>query len=256
MPAWDPDQYLNFADDRSRPFIDLMRRVPPIEARTVVDLGCGPGQLTPMIRSVFPQAKVLGIDSSQEMIDRARQDDLATEYRVADVATWRPEAPVDVMVSNALFQWVLERNRIMTELAESVAPGGIFALQVPSNGDAPSHRLLFDIARREPYSNHIDRVVDRRFTDGPEIYLSLFADLGWSVDAWSTTYMHVLPGDDPIFEWISGTGARPILEALTDGVREQFVDEYKSALRDAYPVQAWGTVFPFRRTFCIARRPA
>jgi len=258
--TWDPGRYLQFADDRARPFVDLLARVPG-QARTVVDLGCGPGNLTPYIRSRFADARLVGVDSSPEMIERARRDDPATDYVLADASTWRPDEPVDAIVSNALFQWIDDRFTVIRELAtSSVRPGGVFALQVPANGDSPSHRLLFEIANREPYAAHTADVTDRFFVDGPELYLDLFAELGregssWTADAWSTTYLHVLPGDDPVFDWISGTGARPVLQSLPDDLRPRFEAEYKAALRDAFPRRAFGTVLPFTRTFCVAVAP-
>lgn len=255
MPVWDPARYLEFADDRSRPFVDLVARVQG-EPRTVVDLGCGPGHLTPVLRARWPGATVHGVDSSPEMIERALAstgDDPAT-YELADVATWTPAGPVDLLVSNALFQWLDDRLTVVERLAASVAPGGTFALQVPRNYASPSHTLLHDIAARPPYADHVRDVVADRGTD-PEAWLELFAGLGWAVDLWETTYVHVLPGEDPVLAWVSGTGARPYLQALPDGLREDFLTAYRSALREAYPRRPWGTVFPFLRTFVVARRP-
>ena len=133
---------------------------------------------------------------------------------------------------------------------------GIVALQTPGNADAPSHRLLHEVSSQAPFAEFTEGMHEARGTEGPADYLDVFAGLGWSVDAWETTYQHVLQGPDPVFEWISGTGARPILQALPDGVREAFVEQYKAALRDAYPPRPFGTVLPFRRVFAVAVRPA
>lgn len=254
MTTWDPNRYLQFADDRSRPFIDLVARVQG-EPATIVDLGCGPGHLTAVLRSRWPEATIHGVDSSPDMIDRANGDgaDDRVTYELADVTTWTASEPVDLIISNALFQWVPDQLEVIRRLAAHVAPGGTFALQVPCNYDAPSHRLLHEISSQPPYGEHTAGLHDDRGTH-PETYLELFTGLGWAVDAWETTYLHVLQGDDPVFDWISGTGARPILQALPDGVREEFVGAYKAALREAYPAQPWGTVLPFSRTFAVARR--
>ncbi len=252
---WDPEQYLRFADDRGRPFVDLVARVPS-DADVVVDLGCGAGNLTTVLRGRWPHARVLGVDSSPEMVARATatNDDAEASYVVADVTSWAPDGPVDVITSNAMFQWVPEQEDVLRRLAEHVTPGGAIAVQVPNNADAPSHALMREVADRPAYADHTAGVLSVRGT-GPQTYLDLSASLGWSCDAWETTYLHVLPGDDPVFEWVKGTGARPVLQALPDGLRELFVADYKAVLREAYPRRPYGTVLPFRRTFAVAVRP-
>ncbi|MET0450104.1 MAG: methyltransferase domain-containing protein [Aeromicrobium sp.] len=256
MATWDPNRYLRYADERSRPFVDLVARVEG-EPRTIVDLGCGPGHLTAVLRARWPDATVLGVDSSAEMIDRARDgnDDPNASYVRADVATWEPDGPVDLMVSNALFQWVPDQLAVIERLSRHVSPGGTFALQTPNNYSGPSHRLLDEIASRAPFGELTEGLHEDRGT-APATYLDLFTRAGWATDVWETTYLHVLQGDDPVLEWISGTGARPVLAALPAPLREQFVDEYRAALREAYPAQPWGTVLPFARVFAVARRDA
>ena len=256
MSTWDPELYLRHADERGRPFHDLLARV-DVTPYSIVDLGCGPGQLTPVLRERWPHARILGIDSSAEMIEAAsrRDDGPSVSYEQADVATWDPGAPVDLLVSNAMFQWVPDQLDVIRRLAGRVAHGGAFALQVPNNFDAPSHVLLHEVAARAPYAEHTSRL-DLPRGHEPEEYVELFAGisdgLGWCVDVWETTYMHVLTGVDAVFTWISGTGARPVLQALPDGLRDQFVEEYKEALRVAYPPQDWGTLMPFARVFVVA----
>lgn len=247
--TWDPTLYLRHADERGRPFVDLIARV-PVTPASIVDLGCGPGHLTPMLRERWPDATIVGVDSSSDMIDEAQARGDA-EYVLADVAAWEPDGQVDLIVSNALFQWVPDELDVIRRLASSVNAGGAFALQVPNNGGAPSHALLHEISSRPPYGEHTEGLHDRRGR-GAEDYLDLFAGLGWAVDAWETTYLHVLHGDDPVFSWISGTGARPVLQALPDDLRPRFVEEYQAALRAAYPQRPWGTVLPFARTFAVA----
>jgi trans-aconitate 2-methyltransferase len=256
MTTWDPDRYLQFADDRSRPFVDLVARVQG-EPTRIVDLGCGPGHLTAVLHARWPAATIHGVDSSPDMIDTADADnrDDRTTYELADVTAWTTAEPVDLIVSNALFQWVPDQLAVIRRLTDLVAPGGTFALQVPCNYDAPSHRLLHEISSRPPYGEHTEGLHADRGTHAAA-YLDLFTGLGWTTDAWETTYLHVLQGADPVFDWISGTGARPILQALPVGLREEFVADYQAALRGAYPAQPWGTVLPFSRTFAVARREA
>lgn len=252
--TWDPTHYLRFADDRSRPFLDLVARING-EPRSIVDLGCGPGHLTAVLRARWPEATIHGVDSSPEMIDRANADnaDPKATYEVADVSDWSPAADVDAIVSNALFQWVPDQLTVIERLSSHIAPGGTFALQVPNNYAGPSRTLLHEISARGPYASHTEHLHADRASP-PEAYLELFARLGWQADVWETTYLHVLHGEDAVFEWISSTGARPIIQALPDGLREEFVDEYKAALRGAYPHTPHGTVFRFERVFAVARQ--
>lgn len=252
--TWDPGQYLRYADERGRPFVDLVSRIRS-EARSVVDLGCGPGQLTPVLRERWPQAQITGLDSSSEMIAKAQggNTDPLTTYAVADATQWVPEQPVDVLVSNAMLQWVPGHADLLLPWTEHLAPGGALAFQVPGNFDAPSHRLLWETAARPDYAPFIRDLGPRAGVLDPADYLALLSRPGWQVDAWETTYLHVLQGEDPVFEWISGTGARPVLQALPDQVRPQFEAEYKAVLREAYPRREVGTVLPFRRIFVVAQ---
>lgn len=254
MPQWDPTTYLEYADERGRPFVDLIARV-PTEPRTIVDLGCGAGNLGEVLRSRWPQADIVGVDSSVEMIDRARQNDATsgTEYVLDDIATWRPETPVDLIVSNAAFQWMPDQLEIIPRLREYVAPGGVLAFQVPDNYDEPSHVLLRGLAADPRFVDHVGDIEGSRGV-APRTYLELLADDDWHLDVWGTTYLHVLPGDDPVFAWIRGTGARPYVQALPDRLRAEFEADYRAALRAAYPKRTYGTVLPFPRTFVVAKR--
>ncbi|UYM06570.1 methyltransferase domain-containing protein [Solicola gregarius] len=254
MPQWSPTTYLRYAGERGRPFVDLVARV-PIEPGTIVDLGCGPGQLSDVLRTRWPRADILGVDSSPEMIERARRDDAAerTSYVLGDIATWQAETPVDLIVSNAAFQWVPDQLEVIPRLREHVAPGGVLAFQVPNNFGEPSHVLLRELAADPRFAPHLGGIEGARGVD-PSTYLDLLAADGWSIDVWETTYFHVLEGDDPVFAWVSGTGARPFLQALPDELRGAFEADYRAALRDAYPKRAYGTVLPFQRVFVVARR--
>lgn len=254
MPTWSPTTYLAFEDERSRPFVDLLSRV-DVDARSIVDLGCGPGHLSAVLRARWPDAEITGVDSSPQMIERARADDTTSgaTYELGDVATWTTDERPDLIVSNATFQWVPDRLEVISRLRDLVAPGGAFAFQVPANYDAPSHVLLREIAGREPYAEHTSGLDLHRGVP-TRTYLDLLSGPGWRLDAWETTYLHLLAGDDAVFAWISGTGARPVLQALPDDLRARFAADYKAALREAYPRQPHGTVLPFARSFVVASR--
>jgi trans-aconitate 2-methyltransferase len=251
--SWDPDRYLTYADERGRPFVELLARVAVARPSTVVDLGCGPGNLTRLLAERWPAARVLGVDSSPEMVAAGR-DLPRVELAVGDLRTWEPSAPVDVLVSNATLQWVPGHLELLPRLVGHVAPGGWFAFQVPGNFDEPSHTIRRDLAAEEPYAAQTADVAVPDAHDAAT-YLDALVRLGCEVDAWETTYLHVLTGEDPVFTWISGTAARPTLQALPDDLRPQFEAELKRRLRDAYPAGPAGVVLPFRRVFVVARVP-
>ncbi len=253
--TWDPERYLTYADERGRPFADLLARVAAPEVARVVDLGCGPGNLTAWLAQRWPDAEVVGLDSSPEMIDSARRDGpRGVRFEVADLRTWQAARPVDVLVSNATLQWVPGHLELLPRLVAQVAPGGWFAFQVPGNFDEPSHALLHELAGDPRFREYADGVA-RPDAFGSRVYLEALLGLGCRVDAWETTYLHQLEGTDPVFTWISGTGARPLLQTLPEGLRAEFEAEYKQALREAYPAGPHGTVLPFRRVFAVARTP-
>lgn len=259
--TWEPDRYLAYADERGRPFVDLLARVPAEEPRIVVDLGCGPGTLTALLADRWPGAAVTGVDSSPEMIGAARSIAGVT-WEVADLRDWaRPDplalhAPVDVMVSNATLQWVPEHLELLPGLLGRVGPGGWLAFQVPGNFDEPSHAIRTELASHEPYVQHV-RGARVPTSHSPEDYARVLLGLGCEADVWETTYLHVLTGPDPVFEWVSGTGARPTLQALPEDLRVDFEAEFRELLREAYPPDEAGRVLlPFRRIFAVARKPA
>jgi len=253
--TWDPDRYLTYADERGRPFVDLISRIGADAPGRVVDLGCGAGNLTALLAARWPDAVVTGLDSSPQMIETARRDVPGIHFDVADLRDWRPGEPVDVLVSNATLQWVPGHLDQLPGLVAAVAPGGWFAFQVPGNFDEPSHTIRRDLAALPAYAEHTAGA-DHPSSHDPADYYDALAALGCAVDVWETTYLHVLRGPDPVFTWVSGTGARPTLQALPDDLRPQFEAEFKARLAEAYPTRADGTVLlPFRRVFAVTRVP-
>ncbi len=255
MDTWDPDQYLLFADERGRPFVDLLGRVRAAAPGAVVDLGCGPGNLTGILADRWPTADVLGIDSSPEMIEKAVAGGGRVRYEVGDLRDWEPSAGgVDVLFSNATLQWLPDHLNLLPRLLCSVSPGGWLAFQVPANFDQPSHTIRHDLAAEAPYAEHLAGVPVPASHEA-RTYLDALIGLGAEVDAWETTYLHVLTGEDAVFAWVAGTGARPTLQALPDELRPAFEAELKQRLRAAYPARDGRVVLPFRRVFVVARRP-
>jgi trans-aconitate 2-methyltransferase len=253
--VWDPAQYARYADERNRPFHELVARIAAQDADRVVDLGCGDGVLTAALAQRWQAVSVLGVDASPEMLAKATT--LSTErlrFRLETIQDWQPDAPVDVLVSNAALQWVPDHAAAVERLVTLVRPGGWLAFQVPGNADAPSHRILADLRLSPRWRDQIGGG-PRRLPDtlDPSEYLDRLARLGCAVDAWETTYAHVLQGPDPVLEWIRGTALRPILARLSPTDAAEFEADYGAALRTAYPSAPYGTVFPFRRIFVVAR---
>jgi trans-aconitate 2-methyltransferase len=250
---WDPQQYGRFAGERGRPFLDLVARIDAAAPRRVVDLGCGPGQLTALLADRWPGATVEGIDSSPEMIDAASPGP-GVSFRVGDVRDWDP-SDTDVIVSNATLQWVPEHRELVARWAAGLPSGGWLAFQVPGNFDAPSHVLMRSVAASPRWASALDGVL--RHSDAvaaPEEYAQLLLGAGLAVDVWTTTYLHVLRGPEAVLEWVRGTGLRPVLQALSPTAAAEFEREYLDALRSAYPATPHGTLFPFRRIFAVGTR--
>lgn len=256
MPSWDPLQYGRYAGERARPFADLLARVDVRAPGLVVDLGCGTGALTSSLAARWPGAEVLGVDSSPEMLEQAAAHaSRRLRFELADVSRWRPGAPVDVLVTNATLQWVPGHLDLLRRWVGTLAPGGVLALQVPANFDAPSHRLMRELAESAEFAPHLAGVLrGSESVAEPARYAELLAEAGCVVDVWETTYLHVLPGEDAVLEWVRGTGLRPVLDALDPDTTRAFVDRYAALLRTAYPRREWGTPLPFRRVFAVARR--
>jgi trans-aconitate 2-methyltransferase len=253
---WDPAQYLQFGDERSRPFFDLTARIAVASPELVADLGCGPGQLTAALADRWPQALVCGLDSDPAMIDAARARAVPGRLRFAlgDLRDWQPDRPVDVIVSNAVLQWVPGHDDLVTRWARALAAAGWLAFQLPGNFDQPGHVLLRDLAGSGRWRDRLAGAQLNRQAGDPAHYADLLLGQGCRVDAWETTYLHVLPGPDPVLEWYKGTALRPVLAALEPAEAAQFTAQYADLLAAAYPPGPYGTILPFRRVFVVARK--
>ena len=254
---WDPELYQRFGDERSRPFFDLTGRVAAQAPGVVVDLGCGPGTLTATLTRRWPGAQVRGIDSSAEMIEAARALSGAgprLRFALGDVRDWKPDGRVDVIVSNAVLQWVPGHLDVVARWAGFLPPGGWLAFQVPANFDQPSHQALRELAGSDRWRTRLAGVQFNRQAADPAQYADLLARAGFEVDAWETTYLHVLHGDDPVVDWYRGTGLRPVIAALPPEQADEFLADYRARMSEAYPAAPYGTLVPFRRVFAAAVR--
>jgi trans-aconitate 2-methyltransferase len=255
MVTWDADQYLRFHDERTRACVDLVARVGLAQPARIVDLGCGPGNSTAVLRHRWPGARVTGVDSSGEMLARARADHPEGEWVGADLRDWAPEKPFDLVFSNATLHWLPDHARLLPRLMGYVAPGGQLAVQMPANFEAPTHRLMAAVAAKAPWAERLagkDRVLG---VHRPGDYYDWLSPHATRVEVWTTTYHHVLPDASGIVEWVRGTGLRPYLEPLSAGEQEQFLARYGAEIAEAYPPQRDGRVLlPFQRLFVIADR--
>ncbi|MGL5858119.1 MAG: methyltransferase domain-containing protein [Angustibacter sp.] len=283
MISWDPALYGQFAAERARPAADLLARVDATDVHRVVDLGCGTGAVTATLARRWASADVLGVDSSPTMLEQARAmleqaramleqardqtdaSDIAGRltFVTGDLSTWVPDpaARPDVVVANASLQWVPGHLDLLSSWVSGLAPGGWLAIQVPGNFDAPSHQLMREVAAEPRFATLLAGALRHGEAVGrPATYAALLADRGCAVEAWETTYVHLLDpagehGDDAVLAWVSGTGLRPIMDALHDHPqqRQEFLDAYAGRLRMAYPRRPWGTPYEFRRVFCVAQ---
>jgi trans-aconitate 2-methyltransferase len=263
--TWDPQQYEKFSDHRRRAFADLTARVGTSKPKIVVDLGCGPGELTVGLAQRWPDARIIGVDSSPQMLDQARRNDPheRVEWVMSQVEAWDPAQAgeaIDVIITNALLQWVPSHLTLLPAWVGALGPGGWFAMQVPGNFTAPSHQLLRDVAAQSPHA--VELLARLRGPDAvsePAAYTEVLAGLGCEVDAWETTYQHVLDPDgthdEPVLEWTKATALLPVLDVLQDeDERAELLAAYGRALRVAYPRQPFGTIFGFRRIFAVAHK--
>jgi trans-aconitate 2-methyltransferase len=271
---WDPEQYGMFAAPRLRPALDLLHHVPlpahpagaqvgapdrPRPPRTICDLGCGPGEITRLLAARWPHAGVVGVDSSDDMLARAQAQGEAGRIRweLGDIGAWQPAAPVDLVYSNAALHWLDDHERLLPHLLDQLAPGGVLAVQMPLSWQIPSHRILRELLATEESLAAVPAALRERYArppvHAPETYHGWLAPRVARLDIWTTEYLHVLEGPDPVLAWVQGSALRPILAALGEAEKARFLAAYGQRLAQAYPARDGGkTLFPFPRLFLVA----
>ncbi len=253
MQTWSPAQYLKFEDERTRPAIELLARVPVEAPKRVLDVGCGPGNSTGLLVARYPQAEIIGLDSSAEMIAAAKKRLPEADFMVADIDDYVPRSPFDVIFANAVFQWVPDHLRVLVRLLESSAPGGALAVQMPDNLNEPTHMLMAAVARGGPWRAKFTTPVARETIPPPAAYYDRLKPLAASVDLWHTTYYHVLADPAAIVDWVKGTGLRPYLDRLDPDEQAAFLDEYLIRIGEVHPPLVDGKVLlRFPRLFVVA----
>jgi trans-aconitate 2-methyltransferase len=256
LEDWSATQYLRFEAERTRPASDLLARIPDGAIERVADLGCGPGNSTELLANKFPQAAILGLDSSDDMLAKARLRLPRVKFERADVAQWRGDAPFDLLFANAVVQWIPGHIALMVRLMAELEPGGRLAVQTPDNLDEPSHVLMREVAARAPFREKLAGAAAAREKIGAFVdYYAALAPVCAQIDLWRTTYVHALQGPDAIVEWVASTGLRPFLAPLAPDERRAFLAQYREEIGAAYPPLADGRVLlPFPRLFIVAVR--
>jgi trans-aconitate 2-methyltransferase len=255
MSKWDANQYLRFTDQRLRPAIDLLMHLPEFDAASIYDLGCGTGHITELIAKRWANAKVIGLDNSAEMLAKAKGIG-GIEWQQADLATWRPSTPIDLIYSNATLQWLPNHRELFPRLIKSIRKGGYLAVQMPHNHGAASHQAIIETAEKGPWSSTLTPLIaSMPSAESPETYYELLRDFTDSLDIWETEYLQVLEGEYAVAEWTKGSVLKPLLDALEPNLREKFFSAYAKRVSSAYRRLPSGhTLFPFRRIFIIAQR--
>jgi len=253
--SWNPAQYLKFADHRFRPAADLLARIGMAHPRYVCDLGCGTGHLTLELKQRWPEAEVIGVDSSPDMLAKAREVAPGVKFSQANARDWQPDRPLDVIFCNAVLHWLPDHDKLFPRLLGLLAKDGVLAVQMPRNHESPSHRLMLQAAANGPWKDRLASVQGINPVHDPAFYFRALASRANDIDAWESEYLHVLTSEDPVVEWTRGTALRPYLEALDGAQRDAFLAEYGRLVAEAYPPEPDGrTLFPFRRIFIVARR--
>lgn len=256
MKEWNPELYLQFEAERTRPARELLARINHPGAQYISDLGCGPGNSTELLYQAYPQGTITGVDSSETMLAQAKQRLPSCQFQLADISTWQPGAPQDIIYANASLQWVADHQKLMPHLVQQLADGGVLAFQVPDNLEQPSHALMRKVAVQGQWEGKIgeDAFRSNRLltTDG---YYDLLTGSGCKVDIWRTTFYHVMPSVSAIVDWVRSTGLRPFLSPLNESQQQEFLHAYLAELELAYGVRKDGNVLlAFPRLFVVAQR--
>lgn len=253
MPSWNPEQYLKFSDHRLRPAVDLLARIPSQHPKVVYDLGCGPGNVTLLLKERWPDARVVGVDSSADMLRKARETTPSIEFVEGDIKTWSPEVAPDLIFSNATLHWLEDHHRLLPRLARSVNAGGVLAIQMPHNHNSPAQAAIRATAADGPWHDKLRNVQGILPVGSPADYYRILSPACRALDIWETEYLHILEGEDPVAEWHKGTALRPFLDALAEPERSQFFLAFSERVRKIYPKEADGrTLLPFLRIFIVA----
>lgn len=252
MADWNPSLYLKFADERTRPAAELTARIVQQPVKLAVDLGCGPGNSTALLRAAWPEARIIGVDNSAAMLAQAAKALPDCEFITANIEDWQPSEPADVIYANASLQWLTEHQTLFPRLVRQLANSGVLAVQMPDNWQEPSHTLMRQVAEELGFPER-----SRQPLPSVQQYYDMLTNSGCEVDIWRTTYYHSLESHQAIVDWLQATGLRPYLQDLDEAEKNVFLERYLTLLQQHYPLQCNGKVLLlFPRLFIVARRLA
>ena len=247
MSDWNPEKYLLFKNQRTQPALDLANRVRSCQAKTVVDIGCGPGNSTAVLKDVFPHAKILGIDNSANMISKAKAQHSGLDFQVCSAEDLT--GSYDLLFSNACLQWIPNHETLIPQLMGKLTEHGVLTVQMPMNWNEPLFRIIKAVAAK-PKWDFKNVCFERNDTLSPEAYFDILSACSGSFEIWETVYYHAMPSHEHLIEWVRGTRLRPYLDVLNEEQKVEFEQEILSMVRDAYPFTASGeVVLEFRRFF-------
>lgn len=250
MADWNPSLYLQYASERTRPAAELLSRVALENARTVVDLGCGPGNSTTLLHQRWPSARIIGVDSSPNMLNEARKALPNCHFVEANISKFRPEQSFDLLYANASLQWVPDHYELFPQLVSLLNYNGVLAVQMPDNWQEPTHVLMREVAYEQGYPDR-----GRTPLPGVHAYYDILTEAGCDVDIWRTTYYHIMESHQSIIDWVSSTGLRPWLQELSESEQRNYLARYHELLQEQYPLQENGKILlAFPRLFIVARR--
>lgn len=258
--TWKAKQYLKFSEERTRPALDLLNRINLSSPKIIYDLGCGPGNSTELLKQRWPEANIIGVDNSTDMLAEARNRLPNLQWVTADLNEWQAEQKADLIFSNATFQWLNHHDYLFPKLLNMLQPQGILALQMPRNFQSIPHQLIIEVVQNNKFCKKLQSLLryglgDQDPVSPPVFYYDLLAPLTKKLDIWETDYLQVLEGENPVLEWMKGTGLRPMLTALTDPEKIEFLEIYGQLVKKKFPSQADGkTLLPYKRLFIVAQR--
>ena len=252
--AWNPEQYTLFSDHRLRPALDLLAQVPINPPSIIYDLGCGTGNVTSIISHHWNDAVIVGIDSSEEMLEKARRDHPSIEWKHGDISHFNPTSKGNLIFSNAALHWLDDHETLFPMLLSNLRPGGVLAVQMPNNFNAPSHQNIYELAQSSKWIDKLGDLVRPAPVHNINWYFDLLSPLARRINIWETTYFQVLEGKNAVLEWTRSTALRPFVQALDETSVEAFEAEYAERLLEAYPHRRDGsTLYPFSRLFIVVQ---